>query len=180
MNPCKNLFFTFMKIGLCTFGGGYAILPVLTREIADKKGWATEAEIIDYYAIGQCTPGIIAVNSATFIGYKQHGVRGAIAATTGLVFPSLVIIIVVASCIQQFSDYPVVQHAFSGIRIAVCALVLHAVYTMSRNGVVDWLTALLLLGTFLAVTIGNLSPVLAILSAGGIGVLSRLLGRSSK
>ena len=126
LNPYLDLFLTFAQIGVCTFGGGYAMLPILQREVVEKRGWATEDELMDYYAIGQCTPGVIAVNTSTFIGYRLRGVPGAITATAGMVFPSLVIITIIAAFIQQFAHLAVVQHAFAGIRIAVCALVLQS------------------------------------------------------
>ena len=97
MNPYLDLFLTFAQIGVCTFGGGYAMLPILQREVVEKRGWATEDELMDYYAIGQCTPGVIAVNTSTFIGYRLRGVPGAITATAGMVFPSLVIITIIAN-----------------------------------------------------------------------------------
>ena len=172
-----DLFLTFARIGACTFGGGYAMLPILQREVVDARGWATEDELMDYYAIGQCTPGIIAINTATFIGYRQCVVRGAIAATAGMVFPSLVIITVIAAFIQQFAHLAVIQHAFAGVRVAVCALVLHSVYKLAKKGVVDWLTGLILAVTFLAVVFLGLSPVLIIVLAGVTGILSGLMRR---
>ena len=127
LNSYLDLFLTFAQIGVCTFGGGYAMLPILQREVVEKRGWATENELMDYYAIGQCTPGVIAVNTSTFIGYRLRGVPGAIVATAGMVFPSLVIITIIAAFIQQFAHLAVLQHAFAGIRVAVCALVLPSV-----------------------------------------------------
>lgn len=177
MNPYLNLFLTFARIGVCTFGGGYAMLPILQREIVDKRGWATDTELMDYYAIGQCTPGVIAVNTATFIGCKTHGVRGAVCATAGMIFPSLVIITVIAAGIQQFAHMAVVQHAFSGIRIAVCALVLQSVWKMAKNGVVDVLTAAILLVTFVLVAFLGLSPVAAVLLAAAAGIAAGLVRR---
>ena len=111
MNIYLDLFLTFAKIGVCTFGGGYAMLPILQREVVEKKGWATEEELTDYFAIGQCTPGIIAVNTATFIGHKYKGVLGGILATLGVVFPSLIIINIIAAFLKNFAEYPVVAHA---------------------------------------------------------------------
>jgi chromate transporter len=174
LNPYLDLFLTFARVGVCTFGGGYAMLPILQREIVDARGWATEDELMDYYAIGQCTPGVIAVNTATFIGYKMHRVAGAICATTGVVFPSLIIITAIAAFIQQFSHMAAVQHAFAGIRVAVCALVLQSVWKMARKGVVDRLTFVILLVTFLAVAVVGLSPVLMIVLAAAVGILSGL------
>lgn len=175
-----NLFLTFARIGVCTFGGGYAMLPILQREIVDSHHWATEDELMDYYAIGQCTPGVIAVNTATFIGYKTQGVLGAVAATAGLVFPSLVIITVIAAFIQQFAHLATVQRAFAGIRIAVCALVLHSVYNMAKKGVHDILTVLILAVTFIAVAFFHISPIIAIVCAGVLGVSAGILRRHKK
>ena len=151
MNPYLDLYLTFARIGVCTFGGGYAMLPILQREVVENRRWATEDELMDYYAIGQCTPGVIAVNTSTFIGYKTHGILGGIAATAGMITPSLIIITIIAAFIQQFAHLAVVQHAFSGIRIAVCALVLQSVWKMAKKGVVDAPTAAILLITFIAV-----------------------------
>ena len=122
MNLYLDLFLTFAKVGVCTFGGGYAMLPILQREVVEKKGWVTEEEVTDYFAIGQCTPGIIAVNTSVFIGYRQRGVPGGIAAALGVVFPSFVVITIIAAFLTKFATYPVVQHALAGINAAVVAL----------------------------------------------------------
>nr|WP_297175517.1 chromate transporter [uncultured Agathobaculum sp.] len=177
MHPYLDLFFTFARMGACTFGGGYAMLPILQREVVEKRGWATEDELMDYYAIGQCTPGVIAVNTSTFIGYKTHGLPGAIAATAGMVFPSLVIIVIIAAFIQQFAHLAVVQHAFSGVRIAVCALVLQSVWKMARRGVVDMPTAVILILTFVFVAFLGVSPVLMVIVAAATGILIGLIRR---
>ena len=128
-----KLFFTFARIGGFTFGGGYAMLPMLQKEVVEKYKWVTNDELLDYYAIGQCTPGVIAVNVATFIGQKQKGVPGAIVATLGVVAPSVVIIGVIAAFISGFRDLEVVQWAFSGIRAAVVALILSSVIKISKK-----------------------------------------------
>ena len=133
MNLYLDLFLTFAKVGVCTFGGGYAMLPILQREVVEKKGWATEEELTDYFAIGQCTPGIIAVNTATFIGHKYKGILGGILATLGVVFPSLVIITVIAACLQNFASYPVVAHALAGINAAVVALIAVSVVKLGKS-----------------------------------------------
>ena len=119
MNKLLDLFFTFARIGGLTFGGGYAMLPMLQKEVVEKRKWATEEEIMDYYAIGQCTPGIIAVNTATFVGQSTAGIAGGIFATLGVVFPSLIIITLIAAFLQNFAELAVVQYAFSGIRVCV-------------------------------------------------------------
>ena len=122
-----DLFVTFAKVGVCTFGGGIAMLPILEREVVNNKGWATMDELMDYYAVGQCTPGIIAVNTATFVGNKHKGILGGICASIGMVFPSLVIILVIASVLSNFADIPAVQSAFAGIRVCVCVLIFSAI-----------------------------------------------------
>lgn len=179
-NPYLDLFLTFARVGVCTFGGGYAMLPLLQREVVDKRGWATEEELMDYYAIGQCTPGVIAVNTSTFIGYKTYGVRGAVCATAGMIFPSLVIISIIAAFIQQFAHLEMVQHAFAGIRIAVCALVLQSVWKIARKGIVDAFTGMLLPIAFVAVAFFRVSPVLMVVLAGTAGILSGLLRQKNR
>ncbi len=164
-------------MGACTFGGGYAMLPILQREVVENHGWATEDELMDYYAIGQCTPGVIAVNTATFIGYKTQGLPGAILATAGVIAPSLIIIIAIAAFIQQFAHLAAVQHAFAGIRIAVCALVLQSVWKMAKKGVVDMPTGIILLATFAAVAFLGVSPVVMVVVAAAAGILIGLVRR---
>jgi len=138
-----DLYMAFLKIGGLTFGGGYAMLPMLQREVIDKHGWATEEEVLDIYAIGQCTPGIIAVNTATMIGYQKRGIAGAIVATLGEVTPSVVIISLLATVLLQFQNSIWLQRAFGGIRIAVCALIVQSVITLAKKSVVDVTTILL-------------------------------------
>ena len=171
-----DLFLTFAKVGVMTFGGGYAMLPILQREVVEKKGWATEDELADYFAIGQCTPGIIAVNTATFIGQKLKGVSGGIAATLGVIFPSLIIIMTLAGLISTVAHLAVVQHAFAGIRVCVCVLIFDAVKKLWKKSVVDKVT----LGIFVVMLIGSLltdlTPVVFIVIAGVLGVLIRMLG----
>ena len=133
MKELIELFFVFAKIGLFTFGGGYAMLPMLQKEIVEKHKWAKEDEIMDYFAIGQVTPGIIAVNTATFVGHKTKG----IVATAGMVFPSIIIITVIDAFLKNFANYKPVQYAFSGVRACVCVLIFKAVRKMAKNSVVD-------------------------------------------
>lgn len=135
MKLLLELFLIFAKIGLFTFGGGYAMFPIIKAEIIDKRGWITEDELVDYYAIGQCTPGIIAVNVATFVGKKIKGFSGSVMSTLGVVFPSVIIITVIASCINNFADLWFVQSAFSGIRVAVIVLVFNTVISMWKKSV---------------------------------------------
>ena len=133
MNIYPDLFLTFAKVGVMTFGGGYAMLPILQREVVEKKGWATDGELTDYFAVGQCTPGIIAVNTATFIGFKYKGIPGGILATLGVVFPSLIIITAIAAFLSNFADIPMVRHALAGINAAVVALIASSVVKLGKS-----------------------------------------------
>jgi len=180
MKDLSKLFIAFFRIGLFTFGGGYAMLPMLQKEVVEKYKWATEEEIMDYFAVGQCTPGVIAVNTATFIGYKQKGIVGGIIATLGVIFPSIVIITAIASVLSNFSDYPIVQHAFAGIRIVVAALVLNVVIKMYKTAVVDRLGILIFLVSLILGLILSLSPVVYIIVSAIIGVLYQKQGGFKK
>ncbi len=170
------LFVSFAKIGVMTFGGGYAMLPMLQREVVDARGWATEEELADYYAIGQCTPGVIAVNTATFIGQKLGGPLCAAAATLGVVFPSLVIITVIAALLSNFASYPIVRNAFAGIRVCVCALILNAVVKLWKKAVVDLPTALIFLAVLALAVFTGLSPVIFVVAAALAGVAVKAWG----
>ena len=176
MNIFLDMFLTFAKVGVMTFGGGYAMLPILQREVVDNKGWATEEELMDYFAIGQCTPGVIAVNTATFIGQKYKGIAGGIFATLGVVFPSLIIISLLAGMIEAFSHIEMVQHAFGGIRVCVCILILNAVMKLYKKAVVDKAT----FAIFLLVALGSyflpISPVLFVIVTAIAGIVLKSVG----
>ncbi len=135
MNLYLDLFLTFAKVGVMTFGGGYAMLPILQREVVENKGWVSDEELADYFAIGQCTPGVIAVNTATFVGSKLKGALGGIVATLGVVFPSVVIITVIAAFLRSFAHISAVQHAFNGVRAAVVALIASSVIKLGKSTV---------------------------------------------
>ena len=171
MKTLWTLFITFAKVGVMTFGGGYAMLPILQREVVEAKGWATEEELMDYYAIGQCTPGIIAVNTATFIGMKYKGILGGILATLGVVFPSLVIISAIAGILTEFSHLLWVQNAFAAIRVCVCVLIFNAVTKLWKKSVKDKIGVVICVAVFLASVVLDLSPVLLVLLAGVAGVV---------
>ena len=175
MNIYPDLFLTFAKVGVMTFGGGYAMLPILQREVVENKGWATEEELTDYFAIGQCTPGVIAVNTATFIGQKNKGIPGGILATLGVVFPSLVIISLLAGVITQFSHLPWVNHAFGGIRVCVCVLILNAVVKLFKKAVIDPPTTVIFLVVALGSFFLSISPVAFVLAAAAAGILLKNL-----
>lgn len=159
MKQYLNLFFTFAKIGVCTFGGGYAMLPILQRELVDNKGWATEEELADYYAVGQCTPGVIAVNTATFVGYNRLGWLGGVVATLGVVFPCLVIIMAIAAFLSNFMHLDVVVHAFNGVRAGVVALILSSVLKLLNTSLVDWKTRLIYVVVLLLGAVGVWAPM---------------------
>ena len=176
MNQYLDLFLTFAKVGVMTFGGGYAMLPILQREVVERKGWVSEEELMDYFAIGQCTPGIIAVNTATFIGQKLKGVAGGILATLGVVFPSLVIISLLAGVIEAFSHIAWVQHAFGGIRICVCVLILNAVVKLLKKAVIDKVTLAIFAVVMLGAYFTSVSPVVFVLIAAVIGIALKTMG----
>ena len=176
MKLLVEMFLTFAKVGVMTFGGGYAMLPILQREVVENKGWATEEELMDYFAIGQCTPGVIAVNTATFIGQKYKGFWGAIFATLGVVFPSLVIISLLAGVIEAFSHLVWVQNAFGGIRVCVCVLIANAVVKLYKKAVVDIPTFLIFLAVALGSLLLDLSPIVFVVIAAVAGVILKVLG----
>ena len=169
-----DLFRAFFTIGALTFGGGYAMLPMLEREIVNKHKWATQEELLNYFAIGQCTPGVIAVNTATFVGSKVKGVVGGIVATLGVVAPSILIITVIAMVLQNFMDIVWVQHAFAGIRVAVVALITASVVKLFKSNVKkSWHIALAVVA-FIVVALLKLSPVYVVV---GCAVLSFIFGK---
>lgn len=171
MNIYLDLFLTFFKIGLFTFGGGLAMLPMLEKEVVNNKKWATYDQLMDYYAIGQCTPGIIAVNTATFVGYSQKKTPGAIVSTAGVVTPSVIIIILIASLMTSFADQPIVQHALAGIRIAVCVLIAQAVIKMTKSGVRNWFGLILFVVIFIATYLDFLPVTVAIIIGAVVAIV---------
>lgn len=174
MNTLLELYLTFFKLGLFTFGGGYAMLPLLEREVVDKKGWASHEEILDYYAIGQSTPGIIAINTSTFCGYKVGGNIGGIVASLGFISPSIIIISIIAKFLQSFSHLAIIQHAFAGIRVAVCALVFYSVLKMIKKDANTGLKFMVFILTFVAIGFLSISPIVVVITVGVFGIL---LGR---
>lgn len=171
MKELIDLFMIFFKMGSFTFGGGYAMLPIIQEEIVNKRKWATDQEVLDYYAIGQSTPGIIAVNTATFIGYNQRGLIGGIVATLGIVSPSIVIITIIAMFFKNFQDYVLVQHALGGIRVVVAALILNAVLKMYRDSVKDWLGVFLFILSFLLLVFLDITPIIVIITSALVGII---------
>ena len=171
MKMILSLFWTFARIGLFTFGGGYAMLPMIQREVVENKKWATDEEIMNYYAVGQCTPGVIAVNTATFIGRKTKGTMGAIAATLGVIFPSIVIITVIAAFIRNFLEYEAVGNALGGINVAVSVLVTSAVITLWKKGVKNLFGVGVFVLAFLVTLFTDLSPIIVVIVAIVSGII---------
>ena len=171
-----KLFTAFFKIGLFTFGGGYAMLPMLQREVVEQNNWATEDEILDYFAIGQCTPGVIAVNTATFVGTKLAGAFGGAVATAAVVLPSLIIITVISTILQNFASYEVVQHAFAGIRVAVAVLVVSSVWKLYRKGVKGAFANGIFAASLFIMFLTDISPIWVVLGALLIGIAGHWKG----
>ena len=176
MKQLLNIYWTFAKMGACCFGGGYAMLSLLQRVIVEQYHWATEEELMDYFAIGQCTPGVIAVNTATFIGQKQGGTIAAIFTTLGVVFPSLVIISLLAGVIEAFSHLVWMQNAFGGIRVCVCVLITNAVVKLFKKAVVDKITLVIFLAVALGSTLLDISPVIFVILAAVAGITIKAMG----
>ena len=177
MKQLLDLYWTFVRIGCVTFGGGYAMLPILERELVDKRHWTTMDDLRDYFSLGQCTPGIIALNVSTFIGEKRAGVIGAIAATTGFLTGPILIILIIAMFLQNFASIPEVQHAFAGIRVCVCVLILQAVLRLWKKSVVDPFTLGLYIAVFALHALSGLMPVkipaaVLVLLSGLAGILA--------
>ena len=171
MKTLWQLFAAFMRVGALTFGGGYAMIPMLEREVVNRHHWATEEELMDYYAVGQCTPGVIAVNVATFVGYKIAGNLGGVIATLGVVTPSLLIIMLIASVLQNFADVPAVKSAFAGIRVCVSVLIFNAVLKLWKKAVVDKAALVLFVLVFLLSLFTKLSPVVFVVFCAAAGIL---------
>ncbi len=171
MNIYWQLFMAFMRVGGLTFGGGLAQLPMLKYEIVQRYGWLSEEELLDVYAIGQCTPGIIAVNTATYVGYKKKGVMGGIVATLGMITPSIVVITLVAMCLQAVIDNVWVQHAIMGIRAIVCALMLNTAYTLGKKTLKNAFAWILAAFAFAAAFFTSLPTIVIVLVAAVIGII---------
>ena len=195
MHILVDLYLTFTKIGGMMFGGGYAMLPILQREVVDNKKWATAEQLADYYAVGQCTPGVIAVNTATFIGSQQAGITGGIAATLGVVTLPSILILIIAAFLSSFMDSVMVAHAFNGIRACVTALILASVIKLFKGSVKDWPTRIIYITVLALAAAGNFmvaperlikvweiitSPVFLVIISGVAGLVIRNIQRSVK
>ncbi|MBQ4537640.1 MAG: chromate transporter [Lachnospiraceae bacterium] len=171
MKELMELYWAFFRIGGLTFGGGLTMLPMLKYELVQKRDWISEEQLLDCYAIGQCTPGIIAINTATFVGYLRKGVVGGISATLGMMSPSVMIITVIALCLENFMDNVWLQHALMGVRGVVCALMLNTVITLAKKSLVSPVTYLICGVAFLAAMFTDIPLIVIVLAAGFLGVL---------
>ena len=174
MNILLELYLSFFKLGLFTFGGGYAMMPLLEKEVVDEKKWASKEEILDYYAIGQSTPGIIAINTSSFCGYKLKKDLGAVVASLGFISPSIIIISLISSFLTRFSTNPNIAHIFSGIRIAVCALVFYSVVSTVKKTCDSKVKFLVFLLTFIAIAVFSITPMIVVIA---VAILGIILGR---
>lgn len=166
-----ELYVTFMKIGAVMFGGGYSMLPLLVKELVDNKKWCTEDEILDYFSLAQCTPGVIAINSATFVGYKRGKVLGGIVASLGVVTVPLIIITVIAAVLQNLMAYELVQHIFAGVRVAVAALMTVTIVRLIKKAAKDAICWVIVIASFLLLTVVGLDSVWLVLIAAVFGIL---------
>ena len=174
MKLLGQLYWAFLRIGGLTFGGGLTMLPMLKYELVEKKDWITEDELIDCYAIGQCTPGIIAVNTATYVGYKKAGILGGIFSTLGMVTPSLVIITIVAAFLEQFMDNVWLQHALMGVRGIVCALMLNTVLNLAKKSLTGPFSYVICVVVFLIALLTGIPTILIVLVTALMGIILEL------
>ncbi len=178
MKELFKLYKAFFMVGILTFGGGYAMLPMLEKEIVEKHKWATMEELTNYFAIGQCTPGIIAVNTATFIGFKQKKTLGGIVATLGVITPSVIIILVLSGLLSLIFDNQIVKSAFAGISVAVCALMVSSLYKLAKSGIKDVYTGIVAIVSAALSIFLKLSPVLVIVIVSVVTIIyQKILNR---
>ncbi len=171
-----QLYTAWFKMGLFTFGGGYAMLPMIQKEVIEHYGWATEEEVMNYYAIGQCLPGIIAINTATFIGYRLKGVIGGVVSTLGVISPSFIIIVAIAGLISNFSELTVVQYALSGINVAVCVLMFNTIVNLWQKNIKNIGSITVFVAAFVLAMFTDISTVYLVIGAGILGVIMSKLG----
>ncbi len=168
-----ELFWVFFRIGAVTFGGGLAMLPILERDIVVKRAWMTPAQLVDYFAVGQCTPGIIAVNVATFVGYNRKGVFGSIVTTVAIVLPSLIVISLIAMFLNNFTDIAWVQKALKGVNVVVAVLLLSSVWSIGKKTVIDWITFGIAFAAFLSMVALNVPGVVIVFASAALGLACR-------
>ena len=177
-----KLFTTFFKIGAFTFGGGYAMIPLIQKEAVEKNNWITDEDILEIIAIAESTPGPIAINSATFVGYRTAGVMGSVAATLGVVLPSFVIIYAISFVLRQFQELKAVQYAFQGIRAGVLALLCKALWGMYKKNQKNWASYIVMAGAFILTGLLDMSvlPVLVGCAVFGLVTAKVMEGKVQK
>ena len=175
MNKLLSLFWTFFKIGGFTFGGGYAMIPLIQKEAVEKKGWVTDDDILEIIAIAESTPGPIAINSATFVGYRTAGFFGAACATFGVVLPSFVIILMISFVLTQFQELKAVQYAFNGIRAGVLALLFKALWTMYKKSPKGWVSYVVMAGAFVLTAFLEVNVLWVIVACAVFGLVTATL-----
>lgn len=172
---CWQVFASFFKIGAFTFGGGYAMIPLIQKEAVEKRHWVTDEDILDIIAIAESTPGPIAINSATFVGYKAAGVLGSVCATLGVVLPSFTIILLLSFVLQQFSDFKPVVYAFNGIRAGVLALLVKALWTMYKKSPKGWAAYVVMAGAFILTAIFDINVIFVLIGCAVFGLVTSLI-----
>lgn len=172
MKELWSIYVSFLKVGAFMFGGGYSMLPLLERELVDRRGWASEEELLDYFTISQCTPGVIAINTATFIGHKKRGWLGGMVATLGVITVPVLLVLAIAALLLHFWGQPLVQYAFRGVRVATAALIASAVIRLMKTGVKNWIGLVVCMLAFGAVVVFGASPVLVIACAAVVGLVA--------
>ena len=170
-----QVFWSFFKIGAFTFGGGYAMIPLIQKEAVEKRGWVTDDDILDIIAIAESTPGPIAINSATFVGYRAAGILGSAMATLGVVLPSFVIILAISFALQQFQDIKEVQWAFKGIGAGVVALLIKSLWTMYKKSPKGWAAYVVMAGAFILTAFVNVSAIFVIIGCAVFGLVTSML-----
>ena len=175
-----KLFFTFLKIGAFTFGGGYAMIPFIQKETVEKNKWISDDDILEIIAIAESTPGPIAINTATFVGYRTCGFFGAFCATLGVVLPSFLIISIVAFVLKQFSDIKAVQYAFVGIRAGVMALLIKALWSMYKKMSKNVLAYIIAVIAFVAVAVFEINVLFVIIGCAVIGLVSSIIAEKKE
>lgn len=169
MKKTIEMFIAFFKVGLFTFGGGYAMIPIARRQIIENKGWITEKELMDYYGISQVSMGIIAINTSALMGYRIDKEKGALIAAVASALPSIIIITVIAAVFEGMFDYPVVVNMFKAIRIVVSALIVHTTYKLMKIGIIDLFGWILFAVSFLGVVLFNVNPILLVVPSAILG-----------
>ena len=174
MKTLLQIFFTFFKIGAFTFGGGYAMIPLIQRETVEEKKWVTDEDILDIVAIAESTPGPIAINAATFVGYRVAGFMGAFFATLGVVLPSMLLITVISYILEAFQSLKAVKYAFMGIRAGVLALILKAFFGMFKKTKKSMINYCILAGAFVLVALLKVNVLLVIVLCALAGLISSI------